>query len=217
MQKNTININELGHKYLRDELTLEESAVFEIELLENPKLLESLEMDGVLINNLRQATELSVKRQRGNFFLYFFPGKWKYSIAAVTLACVTLAFFTQYSWFMRDYSSAKASIVYLYSFRSAESKAVNLVIGKSSEAVVMVLQPGDIVADELNVEIIHDNRVIKQFDQVLANSNGDFVIILDSSLFTKKEYQVVMYPSDGKEKKEIINLIVFRESLSINK
>lgn len=202
MDNQYIEDNEIGIKYLRNQLTPEEVEGFEVYLMENPEVVEDLESMRVLNEYvLEQGSSISK-------FLSLRDGLF---LSAGAFCSLFLVLFLQYP--SADIKQYGADVVYLSSSNSlyrGSSENENLVATKSSQnlgSLVLVLETTHIQSKFEQLVLSHvenETDVLRISENLASNELGELVLVVPRKLLGQGTYKINLI----KDKKTINQFVI---------
>jgi hypothetical protein len=221
MDKRYIEENEIGLKYLKGQLTNEQLEQFEIYMMDNPDILDDLNVDQLMI----KGSSVSHKAD-SPFKLSFIRslfGDWRLvnSLASFALGLVAMAMFS-----IERVSVNSVEIQYLVAQDSVrgsdDSPTVEFEFDKasfstfSSDQFAVIVDAPSLDVSEYKVEVFSagesTRKLIKDIESLVVNSESRIVLLLKVSDFKPGDYEVQISRHD-RANQESANAL-FRTSIT---
>ncbi len=200
MDKRYIEENEIGLKYLKGQLTNEQLEQFEIYMMDNPDILDDLNMEQLMVDGscVSHKAEPVFKLS----FIRSLFGDWRLvnSLASFALGLVAMAMFS-----IERVSVNSVEIQYLVAQDSVrgsdDSPTVEFEFDKASferssrDQFVLVVEPNTIEKERFKVTISRLEKsektdLIVEVNRIITNSQGRVALTLRVNDFTPGEYLV---------------------------
>jgi hypothetical protein len=212
MDKRYIEENEIGLKYLKGQLTNEQLEQFEIYMMDNPDILDDLNLDQLMIkgSSVSHTAESPFKLS----FIRSLFGDWRLvnSLASFALGLVAMAMFS-----IERVSVNSVEIQYLVAQDSVRGSDDSPVVefeflkasfqSSSQDQFVLVVEPNTIKKERFKVTISRLEKsektdMIVEVNGIITNSQGRVALTLRVNDFTPGEYLVEL---DSTSTKKSIN------------
>ena len=201
MDKDYIEEQDIAGKYLRGELTAEEIESFELVFMEDPGLLQRLELDAAFYRHARAAHEELKNVNKNNMLSSFIQ------VAMGMVAGVLIMTFTPQ--LTRDDDDLLdrlgiAQVEYIDQFRGVAPGKVptrSIELNSSAENLVIVIDTGDIVNMSYDIVINRNsgNRQVVSSAINVADTSGELVIYIPVKLISEDVYVLTMYESGTRD------------------
>ncbi len=201
MDKDYIEEQDIAGKYLRGELTAEEIESFELVFMEDPGLLQRLELDAAFYRHARAAHEELKNVNKNNRLSSFIQ------VAMGMVAGVLIMTFTPQ--LTRDDDDLLdrlgiAQVEYIDQFRGVAPGKVptrSIELNSSAENLVIVIDTGDIVNMSYDIVINRNsgNRQVVSSAINVADTSGELVIYIPVKLISEDVYVLTMYESGTRD------------------
>ena len=201
MDKDYIEEQDIAGKYLRGELTAEEIESFELVFMEDPGLLQRLELDSAFYRHARAAHEELKNANKNNRLSSFIQ------VAMGMVAGVLIMTFTPQ--LTRDDDDLLdrlgiAQVEYIDQFRGVAPGKVptrSIELNSSAENLVIVIDTGDIVNMSYDIVINRNsgNRQVVSSAINVADTSGELVIYIPVKLISEDVYVLTMYESGTRD------------------
>lgn len=195
LNREQIEQYELIRRYVRDQLTPEETIEFENYFLDKPDLLDQIELETLLYQQLKQADDTSVNKtvEMANHSL---ASKLKsvpsfIALAAVVLLGVLLTFRLPDTPATSQYSVAQ--VVYIDQYRSVSAEQRTLIkVNDGIEELVLVASV-EFHQHDYQVQLVREstNSVLLN-TRVNQNSDGEIALTLPVSQLHKGNYLLTL-------------------------
>ena len=186
MESQYILEQDIPARYLADKLSAEEEIQFEEYLMENPEMVDRLELDRVFTQHLPKATEKKTET-RSNWMQWFqTPLRLATFAAAVFFLGITVSphFLAPSSVPDANGIGGNLDIVYLSPLRgNLDTPSAVASLSGNVDTMLLVLQPGETSSLNYTVNIVGKDGQGPQLNiaDVAANSVGDVIVPLDVS------------------------------------
>lgn len=193
--------NDVIKRYLKDKLTAEETTEFEEYILDQPDLLERIQLDAVLIENYSTALDEVNKddaRSDDVSLVSILKRIWSkpvvYSTASFAFGAVLALLINGDNVDSTPYSGT-FDLVEVSPLRSSswqDAADASYSLSNNADHIILLLQPGALESESELIKIIRqsDNtEVFKQ--QVHLNTSGDFTVVLNTNRLIPDVYEVV--------------------------
>ena len=201
MDKDYIEEQDIAGKYLRGELTAEEIESFELVFMEDPGLLQRLELDAAFYRHARAAHEELKNVNKNNRLSSFIQ------VAMGMVAGVLIMTFTPQ--LTRDDDDLLdrlgiAQVEYIDQFRGVAPGKVptrSIELNSSAENLVIVIDTGDIVNMSYDIVVNRNsgNRQVVSSAINVADTSGELVIYIPVKLISEDVYVLTMYESGTRD------------------
>ena len=194
-----IERQEMARRYLRGELPEPEIEAFEIYLMDNPDLVEHLELDEVLTACLPEAEQ----KKRRTFSLW----KWITGTpmgASIATFAMTLALAMPFSLqFLKTQPApsgiATGNVLFLETLRSSNINIPTLYLDPADTNAVLYLQTDELDRQDVTVRVITQSSrktVVSTNGQLL---NGELVLAIPRNHLKAGIYELNVSNTEGKE------------------
>ena len=187
---------EMTSRYLRDQLSPEETTAFEEYLMEHPEVLEQLQIDemfiesmpGVEIENLPELKSSARSPLWSNI-------KWLGFGAIGAYASVALFSLVSTNNTMMNIDR----VVYVETVRSSVAEHMRIGLGDKRENMVLMLSSDFDQIGPFNVQIIRadTNRVVAEFYDLPKTETEDIAIVINTGVVEAGKYFVKIHESDS--------------------
>ena len=199
MDKQYIQDNEVEIEYLRNQLTPDEVEEFEVYLMENPEMVESLELIDILREkgsfdeNLAEKPTSFVSKLFNTSFLR--PGFIFANLAFFTLGAFLFGGFL--NPITTNQSAQIQRLEHVSSVRGANENTIAPTVelteksfqSAKDEFILVMTAPSDDTA--FNIELLGEgSKVIEKFSEFRVNANGDIVLSLEAKSYPPGGYRV---------------------------
>lgn len=203
-------IQEMAQGYLKRKLTPEEQVEFEEHLMENPDLLQDMQVDNLFVSTMQEA-QIQLKKSVDS------PEQgllaWLARLGWLALGALG-AYASVFALSLWNSASAPVqsleSVVYVETMRSINSDEVSVVLPLSSNTIGLMIaadfdQPGPFT---VSISERKTSKLIAELDGVVKTENEDIAVILDGGLFSQGVYQVASTDlSSGKQTQVLIEFV----------
>lgn len=185
----------LGLRYVRGELSGHELDKFEDYLMDNPELLEQLELDSVFASVLPKLELVTVKPDKGfNLWRWLFTTPAGASLSAslsTACACVLLAaLLWSNSSTQIPAISASNQLVHLSTLRSTSQPERTIEISDKQTQLILVVQPASFEDENFLVNIKNSSNESETSLTASISESGDIVITVPSQALVSGKYQL---------------------------
>lgn len=210
MDKKYIDENEIEIKYLRNQLTTEELEEFEVFLIDNPELVEQLELDSTLLNGL-EVLKQNVKKPKPIFHKIFSFDMLPIMASFMSGLLVVVLF---QSWFGENKTAeilSSTQIEYLSGFRSASNTTTpEITIYLDSLDLELASKKRFVLSLDTNVEggfsyVVEFYRVqsdqsnsinIDKIKGAISDNEGSIGVVLKTNKYPPGKYEVRLVASN---------------------
>ncbi|MFT4928282.1 MAG: hypothetical protein ACI8WB_004401 [Phenylobacterium sp.] len=208
MDESYIEQNNIVAKYLRGQLTPEETVVFEEYLMDKPALIEQLEMESTLFRTMPQAVK-SIDKQPAKKFWWFATPWWAGWASFATLLICVLSYPLIHSILDGESDLPDAVVmvnlqhIYLSPVRGAVNDADNVpvVTPLSSDRyfeITVQTANSSAVAFEVEIKNRKTEASLLAAQVIQLMDSGDIKLTLLSKVYPPGEYILLAAPVDGK-------------------
>ena len=194
-----IERQEMAQRYLRGELPEPEIEAFETYLMDNPQIVEHLELDEVFSVCLPEAGQ----QQKQGFTLWGWVTNTPMGASVATFAMtvllalpLTLSFFPTPS---EQQGIATGNVLFLETLRSSNINIPTLYLDSADTNAVLYLQTDLLDKHDVNVQVVtHSSRetVVDTSGQLM---NGELVLAIPRNRLKAGIYELNVSKKDGKE------------------
>lgn len=206
MDLDYIALHDVVHRYASGELTEDELGQFELYYLENPDILDQVELDrslkrGLQAHSMSLATSVQDQPQQSSLLSTLLSWFQIPQVVLGNLALVGLLFLTTvYQWQGQSAATAVATGPII----SAQRLWVGTVRGAQPPLVSRSAKSGKLLLDidvaasgQLNLQIVNNSgNTVVSLSALNATESG-LVILTDMALFTPGDYQLLVMDSQG--------------------
>lgn len=185
-------IEQTKRLYIQGKLTPEEVVEFEQYFLDEPELVEQIELEMALKQHLPDVeldAAIAKHQPKKVSWLAKIMDSLRQPIAASMAASVATAIIcaVSFSWYWQgkqatpDFTgSGKVNLVYVSPMRSGVlDEQATLSMARGDEQVTLVLQPSDTTASTFNIKMLGPKgKVVQAFNQIDVQGMGDLIIAL---------------------------------------
>ncbi|WP_102795653.1 hypothetical protein [Bowmanella denitrificans] len=185
----------MGFRYVRGELSGHELDKFEDYLMDNPELLEQLELDSVFASVLPKLELVTVKPDKGfNLWRWLFTTPIGASLSAslgTACACVLLAaLLWPNSSTQIPAISASNQLVHLGTLRSTSQPEKIIELSDKKTQLILVVQPVSFEDENFLVNIKSSSTGSETSLTASISASGDIVVLIPSQALVAGKYQL---------------------------
>ncbi len=201
MDKDYIEEQDISGKYLRGELTAEEIESFELLFMDDPELLERLELDAAFFRHAGGAHEEIDNVNKNSTWLSFIQVAM--GMAAGVLIMTFVPQLTRDDEDLLD-TLGIAQVEYIDELRGVDPGKVptrSIELNSSAENLVIVIDTGDILNMSYDIVINRNsgNRQVVSSVINVADTTGELVIYIPVRLISEDVYVLTMYESGTRD------------------
>lgn len=186
IKNDDIEIQNLTIRYLKGQLSPEETIAFEEYILDKPELLEQLELDSVLIKTLPQIEE---SRAKESFFTKLLSS-W---LIVLPTACSFIFLAMLVMNHNPDIQETASQIHYLENLRSANQSRIETVTIEEDTGILVLVVTPLILSDMHQVTLINADGLAYNKQQKLSDF-GQLSILIEKSVFERGEATLKVEP-----------------------
>lgn len=196
MDKQYIEENDIAVRYLRRQLTPEETLEFEAYLIDKPELVKKLELDNVLIKNMPRVMDMFEKNKPGKNWFIRLP--WQASLATIAI-CFVAAQFIVLGYFeqagQQDVVISDVKLNYVEPMRNVEQRTIGE-YAISDGLVVLSILPADPGAMQFDVSIYRQDteEPVYEINGIEPQNTGEIVIALNVRSLGAGDYRMELKP-----------------------
>jgi hypothetical protein len=210
MDQHFIDANNIVGKYLRDELTPEETIAFEEYLMDHPALIDELELDAVFIKAMPEAVKAMENSPKKTFLWFATPLRASFATLLVCLIALPmmLRMFDESGGAGQDDVEVMANIqhIFLTPMRGVGdgSRVPVITPSRVDRYFEVTVQTSDMNASEYQIDIINRKTRAAVLTPAVFSvmSTGDIKLALPSKAYQTGDYVLTATPMSGPSKPE---------------
>ncbi|MFQ3244254.1 MAG: hypothetical protein ACI9SP_000881 [Arenicella sp.] len=206
MDKRYIEENEIEIKYLRNQLNPEELEEFEVYLMENPEMVESLRLSQLMIDTNLNSIKTDEKAIYGFLGLIFSNTGLRligsYSLGVLTAGVLTIFFANNWSG---THAQPFTQIAYLSQTRALVESDDSIPVfefaqqsfnASSQDKIVLSLDLGLMGEGEFGLVIRgpynrkNEAEILESIDRIKSDSLGNITLVMPVKLFEPSVYEI---------------------------
>ena len=181
-----VEAQNLANRYLKGQLSADETVAFEEYIMDKPELLEQLELDSVFINTLPQ---LEKEPSHDSFFKRVFS-QWQ---VVIPTACSFLFLAMLFVNNEPDLHESISQIHYVENLRSAsQSRVETITIKAETDIIVLVVTPA--ILSETHMVSLIDAKGVEYTKAHRLSEYGQLSILINNTVFELGEATLSVSP-----------------------
>ncbi|GAB3027130.1 hypothetical protein [Bowmanella dokdonensis] len=185
------------NQYLRGELSEQDAARFEAWVMDKPQVIETLALDQLMMEGLRQKQPRLSLIRRGMQHWFKTPTR----ASLVTLAACSLVFGFSWQFVLAPtppQGLANVQIIYIEPTRGEEPDLILVDMSEAQQQLVLSIQPREYKSDEFEVVFRSIEQIGKEVSFPPARiRDGELTLSIPTATLTNGDYLLGIRPLDG--------------------
>lgn len=219
MDREFIEQHDIAQRYLHGRLTPEEAEEFEVYLMDNPEMIEELELDSIFVSHTASLKNLEQKPAPWWAWFWQKPAGASFSTLCFSVGIMWLSF----PWINNEIAEQgadtstgiagfEAKTHYFEIERSSNAQTPRVIeVSNKKLTHVFVLAPADLESSVFDVSILSSNdEEIFVFSALIRDGNGEISFATPGHVFEVDQYRIEVTSGDTltPDKKQIVPFIV---------
>lgn len=201
MDREFIEKHEIKQRYLHGKLTPEEAEGFEIFLMDNPDVLDDLELDALFVSHLRRTEGSQQKTMKAWYEIFTLSPVG--SFASIVFGfLIGWWIFSQPADLMQGQSG---QLVYLTDMRGTnQENSQDITLSSTNKAMVLVFSPAEIEHLWYDVELKDPSgKSLHKFNDVSLSSMDELNLIVPAKLLDRSAMSLDVFVANDSNKRKL--------------